>query len=182
VALGKAGYYLDNPAKFDVAVKRFERDWFQAGIGHDLCISGRVCNLAANEAEFKLGSRAGDAADQLLRQATLILRFVRRKLFGSRPPPRLPWNLRLSEFKAFTCGGFVQWCYYRAVSRAIDDTGMENTRLREVLFNSRISGDVTPFGLLTTTPADLANCQKLTWKYILKDGRLSDYSQQAAAT
>jgi hypothetical protein len=177
IALGHASFYLEQLHKYDIAVKRFDVDWFQqesVTSGGD--IRSRICNLAVNEVEFKLGSKLGEMVDQLLRQATLILRLLRRKLFGPRPSPQLPWNLRLIDFKAFTCGGFVQWCYYKAVSQAVKERGLDKSKLRDVLFNPRVDDKVSPFQLLTTTPADLANCHQLSWKYIIKDGRLAELS------
>ena len=177
IALGKADFYLRQPDKYDLAVLRFEADWFQPGSGAgELDLPGRICNLAANEVEFRLGSNLGETVDQLLRQSTLIWRFVRRKLFGPRPAPKLPWDLRLTDFKAFTCAGFVQWCYYKAASRTAAAPERGDARLRQVLFNPRIRDDITPFGLLTTTPADLAACQKLIWKYTQIGGHLVDLS------
>jgi hypothetical protein len=182
IALGRADYYLEQLHKYDLGVRRFDVDWFQQeSVTSEGDIRGRICNLAANEVEFKLGSRLGEMVDQLFRQATLILRFLRRRLFGPKPPPQLPWNLRLIDFKAFTCGGFVQWCYYKAVTQVIKEQGLDKSKLGDVLFNSKVGDKATPFELLTTTPADLANCRQLSWKYIIKDGRLAEFSDQQAA-
>jgi hypothetical protein len=78
--------------------------------------------------------------------------------------------------KAFTCGGFVQWCYYKGVSQLVEEGSADKSKLKEVLFNPRVKKKVTPFELLTTTPADLANCDKLSWKYIIKDGLIREVS------
>jgi hypothetical protein len=78
--------------------------------------------------------------------------------------------------KAFTCGGFVQWCYYKGVSHKVAEGYADESKLREVVFNPRIERKATPFELLTTTPADLANCAKLSWKYIIMNGVIREVS------
>ena len=39
-----------------------------------------------------------------------------------------------------------------------------------MLFNPELSYEDSEDVLLSTTPADLANSDKLTWKYVVKDG------------
>ena len=163
--------------KYDVAVMRLEADWFQDD--YPSCepdFRSRICNIAVNEAVTKAGSKLAELINQAIRQITVIYRFVRRKIKGSRTPLHLPWNIRPIQVKASTCGGFVQWCYYKGVSQILEERGSDKSRLQEVLFSSRTKKDVTPFELLTTTPADLANCDKLSWKYVVKDGVIRELS------
>ncbi len=174
IAIERADYYLARPEKFDLAVKRFDGEWFQSETAN------RICRLAAAEVDLRPANKLSRTMSQLLRQATLVMRFLRRKVFGPKPPPNLPWDLRLADFKAFTCAGFVQWCYYRAVSQIAHEEASEGGKLRQVVFNPKLKGEVTPFGLLTTTPADLAACQKLTWKYTVINGRLTNHFKPAA--
>jgi hypothetical protein len=56
------------------------------------------------------------------------------------------------------------------------ESGADRARLKEVIFNPRIKKRVTTFELLTTTPADLANCNELSWKYIIKNGVIREVS------
>jgi hypothetical protein len=177
IAVSRVGDYLDRPDKYDLAVKRLEADWFQDGDRvFQFDFRGRVCNVAVNEVDFKLGSRVMDAIDQTLRQLIVILRFVRRKIRGVYTPPSIPWNVRPVQVKAFTCGGFVQWCYYKGVSQAVSEGDSGESRRWGIIFNPRVRKEPTPFELLTTTPADLANCDSLSWKYIVKDGVVREVS------
>jgi cell wall-associated NlpC family hydrolase len=75
------------------------------------------------------------------------------------------------EINAYICSGFVQWAYYRGVGKVLEETGdADQTRLREVIFNPEIAQEDSEEVLLSTTPADLANSDKLAWKYLIKDG------------
>lgn len=163
--------YLRRTDKYDVAVKRYESDWFQNGshISYLDCRS-HICNIAINEVDFKIGSRLVGYIDQIVRQFTVIFRFIRRKIRRVYKPPSLPWNIRPIQLKAFTCGGFIQWCYYKAVSRMLEERGASQSHIAEVIFNPRAKKELSPFELLTTTPADLANCDTLSWKYVIRNG------------
>ena len=168
---------LSRSDKYDVAVKRLEEDWFQGGSRVSrLDFRGRICNLAIHEVDAKTGARLTELINQTIRQLTVIFRFVRRKLRGVHTSPSLPWSIRPVQLKAFTCGGFVQWCYYKGVAQALPEGDSDQARLKGIVFNPRIRKEPTPFELLTTTPADLANCDKLSWKYVIKDGVVQEVS------
>ena len=177
IVMRRVSEYLGRRDKYDVAVKRLEADWF-----HDENqtsaeeLRSRICNIAVNEVDFTLGRRLMRSLKQLVRQLTVVFRFIRRKINRAYTKPILPWNIRPRQVKAFTCGGFVQWCYYEAVSKMLEERGGDDSLLDDVVFNPRIEQEPTPFGLLTTTPADLANCEKLSWKYIIKSGIMIEVS------
>ncbi len=177
-----AARYLDRLNKYDVAVKRLEAGWFQSDYRADEPdFRSRICNIAINEVDIKLGSKLEQFIDRIIRQTTIVFRFVRRKIRGPKPPLHIPRIVRPIQLKAFTCGGFVQWCYYQAVSRTLAESGVDRARLKEVIFNPRIKKKVTPFELLTTTPADLASCNALSWKYIIKEGMIWEVSSEEEA-
>ena len=171
VVIKRVSEYLNRLGKYDIAVKRLEADWFQdEGQASELDFRSHICNMAVNEVDFKFGSRLMELIGQTIRQFTVIFRFLRRKIRRVCTQPNLPWNIRPAQVKAFTCGGFVQWCYFKGVSKTVEERGTDQSRLKEVIFNPRAKKKSTPFELLTTTPADLANCDKLSWKYVIKDG------------
>jgi hypothetical protein len=169
--------YLGRLNKYDVAVKRLEAEWFQNDCqSGEPGFSSRIGNIAANEVVTKLGSKLVELINRTIRQITVIYRFVRRKIKHSKAPLHLPWNIRPIQMKAFTCSGFVQWCYYKGVSQIVEERGIDRSRLREVLFKPKAKKKVNPFELLTTTPADLANSANLSWKYVIKDGVIREVS------
>jgi len=175
IALKRADFYFGHPEKFDIAVKRFDQAWFQNG-SEVLNIRDSIARAAAAEIDWKPSPAPIELARRLWRQLTLILRFARRKIFGRPKPPELSWNLRLKDFKAVTCSGFVQWCYYRAVASLIEKNDLSAARQREVIFFNKRQNEVTPYDLLTATPADLATSQKLAWKYVIRNGRMTETS------
>ena len=177
IVVNRVGEYLDRSDKYDVAVKRLEADWFQdSNRVSQFDFRGRICNVAIGEVDSRVRARLMELFDQTLRQLTVIFRFIRRKLKGVHTPPSLPWSIRPVHLKGFTCGGFVQWCYYKGVAQAQADGDAGRFRLKGIVFNPRVRREPTPFELLTTTPADLANCRRLSWKYVIKDGVLREVS------
>ena len=177
VVICRVSDYLDRSDKYDVAVKRLDARWFQDDSqASALDFRVRVCDIAVNEVDFRIGSRLMESVDQIIRQLTVIFRFIRRKLKQVYTPPNIPWNIRVAEMKAFTCGGFVQWCYYKGVTKMTEERIINQSWLKEITFNPRVKKRPTPFELLTTTPADLANCDKLAWKYVIIGGVVQEVS------
>lgn len=171
IVLSRVSDYFKRSDKYDVAVKRFRAKWFDNNAKSPARnLRSRICRTAVNEAQFTHRKRLITMINQLIRQFTVIWRFVRRKINKARKQPRLPWSIRPSQVKAFTCGGFVQWCFYMGVLKTIGKKDGHQNRLKDVIFNPRIEEEPTPFGLLTTTPADLANSNKLSWQYVIKNG------------
>ena len=163
IILRKLSDYVTRPGKYDVAVKRINKELLDDIQITDLL--NNICRIAANEVQTEPAIRLFRIINQVVRQCTVIWRFIRKKLHKACMQQNLPWNIRPSQVRAFTCGGFVQWCYYMGVSG--NETENQDSRKNEydVIFNSRIIENPTPFELLTTTPADLANCDKLSWVY-----------------
>ena len=58
----------------------------------------------------------------------------------------------------------------------LEERDGDHSLLDDVVFNPRVEQEPTPFELLTTTPADLANCDKLSWKYVIKNGVMKEVS------
>ena len=175
--MGYAAQYLVRPDRFDVAVKRLETDWFQAETtSGDLPFPRRVCDIAEKQARLKATGQRWKMAHKIIRQITIIYRSLRRKIKAPRAEIRLRRIIRPLDVRAFTCGGFIQWCYYQGVFQVLDEGGQSKSRLKEVIFNPRLKRRITLFDLLTTTPADLARCDRLSWKYVLIDGKTRQVS------
>lgn len=171
IIIGPVTAYLDRPGKYDLAVKRLEAGRLSAMDG--IRLRSHICDVAVNEVDVKVGLPLAGALDRLVRQLTLIGRFIGRKLGRTRRPPVLPWSARPADMKAFTCGGFVQWCYYIAARRVAAESG-DDRLLDGVLLNPRAGTRPTPFELLTTTPADLAGSARLSWRYVIRNGVIEE--------
>jgi hypothetical protein len=179
IEIGRAAAYLERPDKFDIAVKRLETDWFQnETTAGDPLFPRRVCTIAKKEAGVKGTGQGWRLARKILRQITIIFRFLRRKIKTPRADIRLRRIVHPLDVRAYTCSGFIQWCYYQGVSHALDESGQDKSRLKEVIFIPRPKKRISPLDLLTATPADLANSGRLSWKYVLIGGKARQVSSE----
>jgi hypothetical protein len=183
IRMDDIAHYFENQNRYDVAVKRLETEWFQ----NDGSIGGlpycrTVCDIALRETVDKFDTRLIRVGRRILRQVKLAYRFTRRKIKYPRPGKKraLPISKHL-KISAYSCGGFIQWSYYQAVSRLLKES-QDKTRLQDVIFNSRLVEPITQYDLLSTTPADLARSDNLSWKYVVKDGVVWEVSSEVEAS
>jgi hypothetical protein len=179
IHIGNITRYFEKPNRFDVAVKRLDKEWFQndSDAGR-LSYCEAVCEFALREATNKFDTRLIRVGRGILRQIRLVYRFVRRKIKYPRPDKkRLSSITERLKISAYGCGGFVQWCYYQGVSWILRKS-QDTTSLEDVIFNPRLVEPITQRDLLSTTPADLAGSDKLSWKYIIKDGTVWEVSSK----
>ncbi|NQT05017.1 MAG: hypothetical protein HQ577_03310 [Dehalococcoidia bacterium] len=177
-------HYFERPKKYDVGIKRLEKDWFQNDMNDGdggLRFRRKVRGFALEEIDDKYNHRLiVDIARKILRQLVLaaIFPWLRWKEPSQRRA-RVPGIASRLDINAYICSGFVQWAYYRGVGKVLEETGdTDNQKLQDVIFNPEVGHDDSEEVLLSTTPADLANSDKLTWKYIVKDGNVWEVSGQ----
>lgn len=167
-------YYLQRPERYDAGVKRLEQGWFQnQEESSDQCCRDRVLQLALTKVTENLES--GNFWRPVLKALRQIALPFHLGATGSGTANRHGIGAarvgKPMDVTAYTCSGFVQWCYYQSVCQIPGESGMDKSRLQEVIFNPHIESQVTSdYQLLSTTPADLAASNKLSWKYIIKDG------------
>ncbi len=176
------GHYFERPGKYDVGIRRLEKDWFQDDSEDGgLRFRRRVRGFALEEIDDKYDHRLiVDIARRILRQLILAVIFpwLRRK-DPSKRRARVPGIAKKLDVNAYICSGFVQWAYYRGVEKVLGETSDTDVqKLKDVIFNPEVGQDDSEDSLLSTTPADLANNDKLTWKYIVKDGDVWEVSSQ----
>jgi hypothetical protein len=168
------GHYFERPGKYDIGIKRLEKDWFQDDREDGgLRFRRRVRGFALEEIDDKYDHRLIlDIARKILRQLVLAVIFpwLRWKDSAQRRV-RTPQLVRKLDVNAYICSGFVQWAYYRGVEKVMMETGDTDVqKLQDVIFNPEVSQDDSEDSLLSTTPSDLAKSDKLGWRYIIKDG------------
>ncbi|OGO23575.1 MAG: hypothetical protein A2144_14795 [Chloroflexi bacterium RBG_16_50_9] len=179
IHIGNITHYFENSNRYDVAVKRLDKEWFQ----NDSEVSGlsyynAVCEIALRETTDKFDTRLVKVGRGILRQVRLTYRFVRRRIKYPRPgKKRLSSITKRLKISAYGCGGFVQWSYHQGVSQILEKTHDEN-KLKDAIFNPRLVEPVTQHDLLSTTPADLARSDKLSWEYVVKDGEVWEVSSE----
>jgi hypothetical protein len=172
-------HYFESPNRYDVAVKRLDKEWFQndSEVG-GLSYCQTVCDIALRETADKFDTRLVRVGRGILRQVRLTYRFARRRIKYPRPSKKqLSSITERLKISAYGCGGFVQWSYHQGVSRILRESE-DKTRLEDVIFNPRLVDSVTQHDLLSTTPADLARSDKLSWKYVVKDGVVWEVSSE----
>jgi len=180
VDIHNIAHYLEKPKKYDVGIKRLETPWFEdASDTGGLRYRRQIRGFALQEIDDKYDYRLIlGIARRVLRQMVLAFLFPWQRF---KPPEERKVQVqRLLGFdvNAYICSGYVQWSYYQAVSRIVAEDGLDESRIREVVFNPRITGEVTESELLSTTPADIANSDKLSWKYIIKDGVVHEVASE----
>ena len=177
--IDELGYYLQSHDRYDVGVKRFKQGWFHndsdtAGV----CCRTRVLELALRKVNDSPHS------GQIWRTVTRFLRHIKLAFHlkqQMKPPGQKLISTRGGEpldVTAYTCSGFIQWCYYHAVDQALQKDSLRNDRIREAIFNPRLSMEADDHSLLSTTPADLARSDKLIWKYVVKNGVVWEVSSE----
>lgn len=173
-------HYFKRPKKYDVGIKRLETEWFKddsdtGGLRYRRKVRGFALQEIDDKYDYKL---ILGIARRILRQIILAFLFPWQRL--KTPEER---NVQVQRFlgfnvNAYICSGFVQWSYYQAVSRIVDEDGLDASRVREVIFNPRLTSEATESKLLSTTPADIANSNTLSWKYVIKHGVVWEVSSE----
>lgn len=161
--------YFERFKGYDVAVKRLERDWFQSEAS-ELSFRKMVSDFALRRVEDKSTVQVSlGSVGRMLRRLSIIYRFISQK---RRLPKRkrLRHTTRPLNLNTYACSGVVQWSYYRGVARILQQDELAQCRLQEVTFSSRLTDEVNDIDLLSITPAELARCDKLSWKYVISDG------------
>ncbi|MBI4333207.1 MAG: hypothetical protein HY673_18230 [Chloroflexi bacterium] len=175
VDIHNISHYFERPKQHDVGIRRLETEWFQSG---KTDFPRKVRGLALQEIDDKYDyRRLVNIGRRILRQMILAFLFpwLRTRPEAKRRA-RLPRIARIFGVNSYICSGFVQWAYYTTVVRAQEKRNASEQMLRDVIFNPEILEAADEDTLLSTTPADIANCDRLRWKYIIKDGTVWEIS------
>ena len=177
------GYYFERPRKYDVLIKRLELDWLDGDSEEGgLRYCRKVRGFALQEIDDKYDYRMMvKVAAKILRRMVLVLLFPlqRRKKHDEERRVKVSRLIGINV-NAYICSGFVQWSYYQAMSQLLDDADPDKpNKLQGVIFNPAFTTGSDEEILLSTTPADLANSDKLSWQYVIKDGVVWQVSSKA---
>ncbi len=174
-------HYFERFKKYDIGIKRLEADWFQKDVEErGLYCRRKVRGFALQEIDKKYDYRLiAGIGYRLIRQLILATLFMQRLFRKPLEQRRIRVGRIGRKVCAYICSGFGQWSYYKAVEKLIDEGRLDKSTIQEVILNPQLSGNITEDELLSTTPADLANSDKLTWKYIIKDGVVWEVSNQS---
>lgn len=174
-------HYLEKPGRYDVGVKRLDTAWLKNGNNAGgLRYRRKIRGYALQEIDAKYDhGLIISIATRILRQLILVALFPCQRFRNEKKRRVLVPRVAGIKVNAYICSGFVQWAYYQALSKIIKEDNLNNDIIDEVIFNPRALGKDLEGDLLSTTPADLADSDKLAWKYVVKDGRVYEVSGQA---
>ena len=167
-------YVKDHAGEYDVGIRRLDHDWF-SGDGNGLKIRKRVRGNMLNSIKAEYDFSA------ILHIGMMLLR---KFIFGIRARfSGLEKTVNKTRAKGgrvpsqFICSGFMQYGFYYAIKSMIDKGELHDETLHEVIFNPHLdsaSGISDYDVILTTTPENIAATNKLTWKYVIKNGKVYD--------
>lgn len=170
-------HFIEKRSRYVVCVKRLEREWLDDRLRKT--IRGHALNYIKAEYSFKT------LTDLFLRAEAHLL-FPRRN-DGRRRAEMLERALRrdMKLPQAFICSGFVQYAFFEGVQRALgserDDDA--HTALAECYFAGERRTRNLRADLLSVSPQDIADSDKLNWKYLMHRGDVFDVgSKQEAMT
>lgn len=171
-------YLIDHAKEYDVGFKRLESEWFaNDDEGKRIRKSVRGSMLNFIKAEYDMGT--------IFQIAKMT---VRKLLFGIKARFKgLPQAIESVHEEdrlvpsQFICSGFVQYGYYDAIRRFVQERKLPEERLQEVIFHPQFTPGMDPKKLLSMTPQDFAVTDKLKWKYFIKQGVVYEVSSNEEA-
>lgn len=174
-----ASFFAAKEKVYVVAVKRYERDWFQTEERN--LVRGFMLSHIKSGYDFSrlidnFWAAIGTSGFVILR---LVLgpRWVLRQVFKRGDGDRIT---------SFIGPGFVQWGY-RATAKALADQGtVPAATVDDVIFSDKMIADlasgklarVDEEALLSITAEDLAKTRKLAWKYAIIDGEAHEIASE----
>lgn len=162
-------HFIKKRNAYVMCIKRLECPWFDARLRR--AIRGHALNFIKAEYSFKT------LTDLFLRAEAHLL-FPKHKTSQHRAKA-LRQTLRRG-FKlpnAFICSGFVQYAFYDAVRVA----NQSPTNLSDCYFANQRWTESLQADLLSVTPQDMADSEKLSWKYLIQNEEVTEVASQSDA-
>jgi hypothetical protein len=148
-------HYL-NSKNYDAVILRFEADWFTEDIAK--LVRGHMLNFIKARYDYRgIWKMIMSAIGRIIKD--------KQEPFPSR----------------FLCSGFVQYGFIAAIDRQIVNGKMPRNKLKDVIFNDRLSDDPSIPDILETVPEDLARSNKLSWKYVIRNGTVYEINSREEA-
>lgn len=160
-------YAVEQAAAYDIAVKRFERDWFTEEVQR--LVRGRMLNYIKADYDFLTIWRiAWSVFQKFLFGLSVVRQGMQKSVEGRHTAHR-------RAPAEFICSGFVQHGFLYAVKWLVDRGRLGREKIQEVLFKEAIrDASAIASVVLSTTPEDLARTEKLTWKYAIVRGMVHE--------
>lgn len=166
-------YAVEHADAYDVAIKRLERDWFDENVQR--LVRGRMLNFI--KAEYDFGTILAIARSVLRK----LLFGLRTRFAGLEPTLRRTYARKGLAPAQFICSGFVQYGFLATVRALVARDRLPEPCLDEVLFKDGLTARSDTAAVLSTTPENLARSEKLTWKFVIRDGLVHPVNTAAEA-
>ena len=149
-------YYAAKSKNKPIAILRLEQEWFDIPLQNQ--IRGSMLNYIKSDYDFMTILKiTGYIVKKLF--FGLKVRSIKKSIQKGRRVPN-----------QFICSGFVQYGYYSSVKKMTEAGDLSASAIDKVLFRSDLGQDSADSELLSVTPEDLASSDKLSWKYVIKNG------------
>jgi len=162
--------YLAHPYKYDIGIKRIHAKWLnndKNGLKIRKLIRGHLLNAIDSDYDYNLLIRIGK---NILKNLIFLNRLIYNGIYGYKVK-KLKYHKNIPA--KYICSGYVQYSIFQVISELLQKKkyGIKEKNLNDIIFNPifDIKKDNKRL-LLSTTPADFANSNKLDWKYIVKNG------------
>lgn len=162
-------HFIKKRKAYVMCIKRLERPWVDARLRR--VIRGHALNFIKAEYSFKT------LTDLFLRTEAHLL-FPKHKTSQHRAKAlrqTLRRGFRLPN--AFICSGFVQYAFYDAIRFA----KQSQANLSDCYFANQRWTESLQADLLSVTPQNMADSDKLTWKYLIQNGEVTEVASQSDA-
>jgi hypothetical protein len=166
------------PPRYVVGIKRLEADWLTPQMRP--MVSGRMLRFIKDD-DYNFALLVALATDR-----SKFLFRLRDKLFGSAPTIG-DFLKRAKQFAPvdFICSGFVQFAYVDMVRSAVELGLLPEHKAQAASGDVFFAPWVTPHSsmeeLMAVRPLELAESEKLKWKYLIYDGLVYQVSSDDEA-
>lgn len=157
-------YAIDMSLVYDCAIKRLERPWMTVEVQR--AVRGHMLNFIKASYDYweVVALARGLISNAIFGLSAGVIgveKAIRRSYRWSKTPP-----------SRFLCSGFVQFGFMSAVRRLIETGRLPRDAMHEVIFRPGMHASADRPAILATTPEDLAQSDRLTWKYAIRRGRV----------
>ena len=165
-------YVVDRARSYDVAIKRCEADWMSIPVQR--AIRGTMLNhIKANYDYGKVVSMFRTLLANAVFGLTAGVEGIENATRRSR-------RISKTQPSRFLCSGFVQYGFFSAIDHLIKVGRLKPAAMDDVLFKPGLSATSKEDTILATTPEDMAQSSKLTWRFAIRRGQVYGVTSYAS--
>ena len=155
-------YAIERAKDYQVAIRRLERDWFTEDIQR--LVRGRMLDFIKADYDY---ATVWTLARHAIRRIVFGIRVRTQGLERTMRTMRAQRELAPAQF---ICSGFVQWGFFSTLQTLVKEGKLTSAQFEQVLFKRGLTPDSDTSAVISTTPEDIAQTDKLVWRFAIKDG------------